>query len=887
MNRGPLLSFLWRAALRLLPRDFRRRHGHALEDALEPQLQDASRAAGLLLRVRAVVDVTFTGIRLRWRAFRTSGGARGGSAQDLRFAARGLLRRPGFAAVAVVTLALGIGANTAVFSVVHGILLEPLPYEDADRIGILWHTLGGGAQDLPAVHALDARDYRRWSDRLQDLTLATGFERILESDGGPALVDVGFVEAGFFQFFGTTAALGRTFQPEDDVPGAAPVAVLSHETWQGRFGADPDVVGRRIQLGGESVEVVGVLPSAFRLFLPAEAFRLRNAQVWVPVRIDEASLPPRNYTGYTAFARLAEGVSFPQAQAELDRMAATLRENHDVHRASELRARIEPLQADVVKGARDTLLVLLAAVGMVLLIACANVANLMLVRGESRSGELAVRTALGAGRGRLMRLTLFESLLLSLTGAVLGTGLAAVVLRTVAAWGPAAIPRLQSIGLDAGVLAFAAGMAILSTALVGLVPAILTTGRDPAPALKTEGRAATPATRGSLRRWLVAVQVAGSFVLLVGTGLLVRTFVDMNRADPGFRAEGVLTFRTVLASGTVDSLEGLLALQDELLEQIRALPGVTGAGLTSQLPLTGSGPLQPYAWNEETARAWESVTADRRSVGAEYFQVLGTRLIAGRTFTGDPATDAGTILVDDRLADRAFPDGGAVGQRLQVEPDGTPEADRYVEIVGVVEHVRLHDLSAPYLTQIWEPGVRSTRFSVAVRTDGDPEALAEPVRKLVAELAPGSPVQNLQRLEALVAQALAPVRFSVGLMTAFGVLAAVLAAVGIYGVLAYLVSRQTREIGIRLALGMSPARARRQVLREGMRIVLPALALGLVASVALWAGAAGLLFGVEPVDPLAWALTGAFLAGVALIAAWIPARRATRVDPRNALTERI
>lgn len=824
--------------------------------------------------------------------------------EDVQFAARALARRPGFTVVAVLTMIVGIGANTTIFSVVDGVLFRPLPYPDSDRMGILWHEFGDGAQDLPAVHALDVRDYRAWSELFETFTMATGRELILGGAEAPEVVDVGLVEAGFFDFFGVEPIRGRTFTQGEDVPGASSVALLSHRLWERRFGADPDVVGRTVPLGGGSAEVVGVLPASFRLALPAEAFRLRDAEIWVALRLDPARQPPRNYTGYTGFGLLKPGVGFERAQAEIDGLEARLKEEHPEHAASNLQARIVPLHRDVVKNAEGTLFFLFGAVGFVLLIACANVANLLLVRGQGRTGELAVRAAMGAGRGRLVRLVLLESAMLAGAGALGGVLLAAGGLELVTELAPGSVPRFESVSLDGRVLLFAAGLGGLTAILLGALPALRVSGVNPARFLTAEVRVTGTRDSHRLRSLLIVGQIAGSLVLLVGTGLMVRSFAALGEVDPGFQDEDALSFRVNVPRDAFDDWGSLAILRRTLEEELGALPGVASVAAVSQLPLTGSGPLQPYAFDEETAANWESVTADHRVVSPRFFEAMGARLLAGETFTGDPDRDRGTIVIDDRLARRAFPgiasradaaNGAAgagpeefwdeaIGQRLQVAPNGTPEEERYARVVGVVEHLRLHDLAAPYLTQIWAPMDATIDFSVVLRAAGvDAASLAEPARAVVATHIPGAPVEDVRRLEDLTSAALAPVRLSLALMSIFGVVALLLASVGIYGVLAYAVSRRTREIGLRMALGQSPAEVQRDVLAQGLGLLAVALVVGLGAAALLARAAQGLFFGVAPADPLTYAATTTVLAVVSLLACWIPARRATRVDPREAL----
>lgn len=622
---------------------------------------------------------------------------------DLRFAWRALLRRRGFSSVAVITLALGIGANTTLFSLVYGILLRPLPYRSPERLAILWHEFGQGAQFLPAMHPLDYRDYRDRSRLFEGFTIAAGREENLGGTTDPELVDVGLVAAGFFPFLGIEPALGRQFREEEDVAGGPAVAMLSHELWTRRFGADPGILGRQLDLGGTRYEVVGVLPAGFHLWLPAEAFRLKHSDVWRPVQIDYAHLPPRNYTGYTVFGCLKPGVAFAAAQQELDALAAQLRLEHPEHAASDLRASLTPFQTDVVKGVQKGLLVLMAAVGFVLAIACANVALLLLARGRGREAELLLRVAVGASRWRIARLVLAESLLLAFGGAVLGIGLAVAGLHIVPALTSGSLPRGQSVALDATVLAFVVALSVLVALLFGWVPAWQASRADLAQGIRDGSvRTAAPAWR-RLRDGMVVAQIALSLVLAVGAGLMVRSFRALGASQPGFEPTGALTLRVSLPRGVIHDVATSAAFHRDLQQRLLALPGVESVGVGSLLPLTGRGPLQPYAYDAETARRWESVSADHLWVSPGYFDALGTRLVAGRDFTADDlGAQRRVIVIDETLARRAFATHSAVGEKLQLEPEARPES--FFEVVGVVGHVRLHDLTRPLLPQIYSPG---------------------------------------------------------------------------------------------------------------------------------------------------------------------------------------
>jgi putative ABC transport system permease protein len=803
---------------------------------------------------------------------------------DLRFALRALRRRRGFSAVAVITLALGIGANATLFSLVYGVLLKPLPYRAPERLAILWHEFGHGAQFLPAMHPLDYRDYQERSRLFEAFTIATGREENLGGTTEPELVQVGLVSSGFLPFLGIEPALGRQFREEEDVAGGPPVALLSHEIWKRRFGGDRGVLGRSMDLGGISYEIVGVLPEAFELLLPAEAFRLRHSDVWRPVQIDYAHLPPRNYTGYTVFGRLKPGVTFAAAEEELAGIAAQLRHEHPEHAASNLRVSLTAFQADVVKGVRRGLLVLMAAVGFVLAIACANVALLLLARGKGRESELLLRVAVGADRWRIARLVLAESLVLSFLGATLGIGLALVGLDIVPALTGGNLPRAHGIAIDGAVVAFVAGLSVLSALVFGLVPALQASRTDLAQGLRDGAvRSGAPAWR-RLRDGMVVAQIALSLVLAVGAGLMVRSFHALGASHPGFNPASTLTLRVSVPRGVLTNPQTTAAFHRDLSRRLQALPGVASVGAISLLPLTGRGPLQPYAYDAETARQWESVSADHLWITPDTFGALGASLVAGRGFNSeDLGLSRRLIVIDDTLAQRAFAGREAVGQSLQLEPEGRPES--FFEVVGVVSHLRLHDLTRPLLPQIYSP-LPGDRFSVVLRTNGvRPADLAPAVRRELLALNPGIAIENVEPFEAVVSRALGPMRLAMTLMSAFGALGLLLAAVGVYGIFSFAVAERRHEMAIRQALGAAPASILRLVLGDGARLVAISLLLGGASAALLSRALSSLLYEVAPLHAPTYAIAAVVLTGVALFACWIPARRISRVNPLEALRE--
>jgi putative ABC transport system permease protein len=808
---------------------------------------------------------------------------------DLRYAWRSLRRTPAFTVAAVGALALGIGATTTIFTVVNGVLLRPLQYQAPERLANIWNDLGQGAQSLPAVSPLDFRDYQRRSRTFEAFAAAAegnvaNLRGNLTGEGAPERVDLATVTANFFPLLGVSPMLGRQFLPEEEVLNGPHVVMLSHRLWQRRYAGDPTIVGKTIQVDGVAHEVVGVLPRDFRLQLPTEAFQVTDADFWAPIQFDYGQPLPRNLTFFTVFGRLKPGVTFEQAQAEMDEMARQFRAEFKEHAASNLRIRAVPLHDDVVKHARPALLILLGAVGMVLLIACANVANLLLVRGTTRRAEFALRTALGASRGAMMRQVLTESLLIAFAGGGLGLGITLAALAVLQRLHPANLPRLSDVRLDTTVLLFTVVICAVTAVLFGLVPALRAAHTDPQEQLKSGGRSGSAGDRRGARNLLIVAEVALSVVLLVGAGLLIRSFIALQRVDPGFDAADVLTFQLSMPAGEYPNGGARRAFFRDLTGRLEALPGVKSVGLVSQLPLTGSGPLSPFAYNEETARNFESVTADGRNVSPTYFRTMNARLLAGRTF-GDQDS-VGTplkIIVDETLARLAWPGQNAVGKQLQIGPTGEP--NNFAEVVGVVEHMRQHDLTRDVLHQIYSStGLATpTDMTVVVETSLDPASLAGTVRRTVAAMDPDLPVSRLAPMSAYVSEGLAQARFSLVLMTVLGSVALVLTAVGVFGVISYSVSQRTREFGIRLALGEDPRRTRRSVVFGGMRLVLASIAIGLVGSLVVTRLIAGLLYEVRPADPVTFAGIGLLLALVALVACYLPARRATRVDPALAL----
>ena len=803
---------------------------------------------------------------------------------EFRDAFRSLRRHPGFTAVVVLTLALGLAANTTIFSLVHGVLLRPLPYADPERLAMIWADLGDGAQSLPVVHLLDFRDYRRKSRLFEDFAAATtgnfvGANGVLTDGSEPEKIELGVVTANFFPLLGIDPARGRHFVAGEDVYQGPRLALISHELWQRRYGGDEGLLGDTIRIDGQDHEVVGILPAGFRLYLPPEAFGLKHSDVWVPMQVDESDMPPRNYTAYTVFGRLKQDVSWPQAEQEMAAIAADLRAEQAVHAASNLRVRAVPLHHDVVKAARPALWALFGAVGFVLLIVCANVTNLLLMRGASRRRELAIRSALGAGRAQLVRRLLSESLLLAALGGALALALARGSLALLRWLQPASLPRLDDVHLDGRVVGFTVGIALTTAVLSGLAPAVKLALRDLAATLREGGRTSGGRDARRLRSLLVVGELSLSLVLLIGVGLMIRSFVAIERVQPGFEPADTLTFRLDLPATFYPESEDRRAFWDKLDRQLRALPGVHAVGAVSKLPLTGSGSLQPYAYNAETARNWEQVTADGRSTTPGYFAAMGMRMRAGRPFEArDTEPDAPRrIIIDETLARQAFGQASPIGQRLQVRPSS--EEEPLAEVVGVIAHPRIHDLTRDVRAQIYRPTGTSRSLWWVLRGEGDPAMMMAAVRRAVVGLDRRLPITQPRPLATYVDDATAPFRFSLLLMTLFGGLALLLACLGIYGVISHSVGLRDREFAIRLALGDRPHGVTLMILLQGLRLLIAGTLLGLLAASALSRFLAGRLYGVSATDPATWVAVSAVLGAVALAACYLPARRAARAEP--------
>jgi putative ABC transport system permease protein len=808
--------------------------------------------------------------------------------QDCRYAGRVLLKQPAFAAVVLLTLALGIGANIALFSVVQGIVLRPLPYREPDRLAMIWTQFL--EFDLPKnwVSQPELLELREDVKSFEEIAAVAGGAANLTGPGGePERLSVGQATPNLFSVLGVAPALGRVFTRQEGEPGASDVVLLAHGLWQRRYGGDPSIVGQSIRLDGEKHTVVGVLPAAFDLEIAP------SAELWAPLVLDRANLGARGSHYLQTIARLRPGATLAQAQAELQALAARQIEAGSYDVTSGWGINAVPLHEEVVGDVRTPLLVLLGAVGFVLLIACANVANLLLARTAARSREMAIRRAVGAGSRRLLRQMLTESVLLSTLGGALGLAVAWGALRLLQGLGPD-LPRLGSVTLDLGALGFALGLSVLTGLLFGLAPAWQARHGDLVESLKDRGPDAGQApSRHRLQSTLVVVEVGLALVLLAGAGLMLRSFWQMSQVSPGFRPDGVLSFRISLPQAQYPEDEGVNALYDALLERLRGIPGVQAAGAVSIVPMAGfsSSGTVTIERPSRGAEPLAYVETDYRWTRPGYFESMGLRLIEGR-FLGeaDRAGAARVAVIDETMARRFWPGESGLGKRIaRGGGHGRPDEERWHTVVGVVEHVKNYALNVQGREQAYVPAVQlpfAVRATyVTVKTQGDPAGLLGAVRAEVRALDPALPLADVRTMDERMSRSIAQPRFHLLLLGLFAALAVVLASVGIYGVLSYMVSQRTRELGIRMALGARRADVLRLVLWQGMRRVLLGMALGLGAALALTPVLSSQLFEVEATDPLTFAGISALLAAVALVATLLPAFKATRVAPQVALRQ--
>jgi len=820
--------------------------------------------------------------------------------QDLRQGLRMLVKSPGFTVVAMLTLALGIGANTAIFSAVNAVLLRPLVYKDSPSLVNIWGKFEKDGIPQNWISEPEFWDLLAQNKSFSQIAAYSlgGRANLTRADGPPVQVSEANATADVFPMLGIAPVLGRSFSPEEDQPGHSHYVLLSYELWQSQFGGDASIVAKSIQLDGETYSVVGVLPREFSLG--------GKQDLWVPLGLDRVKPGNRGSHYLHMVARLKPGVDFAQGSAALTQLAGDLRRAYPGSYGPEQKnfdMYMMPVKEQLVGKVRPALFVLLGAVAFVLLIACANVANLLLARASAREKEFAIRAALGAGRGRLVRQLMTESLLLGLAGGLLGFLLAYWGVDALRALAPANTPRLDEIRIDLAVLAFTFNVSLITGLFFGLAPAWHIARTDLRETLKEAGRG-TSATGGSLhmRSWLVISEIALAVLLLVGAGLLMRSFSRLLEVSPGFQTQHLLTMELSLPEKTYPDGAPVQKFFTELMARVKTVPGIEAAGAVSQLPLTDSY-TSGSVFFEDTSipdipRLQQLgnlpyMEIDQRAATSEYFQAMEIPLVHGRLVSdADDASAPLVALVDTDFAHRFWPHRDAIGQRVAIDtiPNVKPAAPRWRTIVGVVGHVKHYGLDVEGREQIYFPhkqplfGVFAPRdMTLAVRTSLDPASVTSAIREQVFSIDKDLPLYNVATMDQLVSNSLAQPRLNLSLLVAFAVLALGLAAVGVYGVMAYAVTQRTQEFGIRMALGASPGDVLKQVFLEGGRLAALGLALGLVAALALTRMMASLLYGVKPSDPVSLGMAAALLAVVALAACYIPAHRATRVDPLVAL----
>ncbi len=822
--------------------------------------------------------------------------------QDIRYGARMLRKNPGFTTVAVLTLALGIGANTAIFSVVNSVLLRPLPYREPSQLVQLRADRSGKANT--SIGSATFVEVKAQSRSLARIAAYNGGDMTLTGAGPAERIVSGAVTADFFPLLGVQPAVGRNFTQEEDTPNGPRVVILGHSLWQSRFGGDPHILDRTITLNEQSYTVVGILPARFQY---PEGF-----QLWTPLALGETGAGGGGtFATYgegawllNAIARLKPGVTLEQAQTELQMIAQRVQpdESGGATPAGERRARgtgggradnvltLVGLHEQFVGNVKGALLVLLGAVALVLLIACANVANLLLARAAARQREMAVRAALGARRLRVARQLLTESLLLSLAGGGLGLMMAFWGVQALGRWGGATLPSMHGIGIDAWVLAFTLGVSLITGLAFGLAPAVQVWRTDVNTALKEEGRAETGGRRKWFRELLVVSEVALALVLLIGAGLLIKSFSRLMEVNPGFRTDGVLTFQVTLTEGK--SSHQRVNFAQQIVERLKALPGAQAAAATDSLPLTHFARISlaeidgrpPIDVSKLRRGELKVRPASRATVTHDYFNAMGIPVKNGRAFTPQDARPAAAVvIVNEAFEKHHFPGESAVGKRIHLL--GSSAGPRWLTVVGVVSDVRQKGLAGDVMLEVFNPVLDDIEdaMSFVIRTSGDPAHLISAVRAVMAEVEPNQPIHSVMTMEQRLANTTTSRRLNTALLGCFAAVALLLAVVGIYGVMSYAVTQRRREIGMRMALGAQKSDVLRLIIHGGLRLTLLGIAMGLAGAFALTRYLSSQLYSVKATDPLTFLGVAVALTGVALLASWLPARRATKVDPMVAL----
>ncbi|MEW6206899.1 MAG: ABC transporter permease [Acidobacteriota bacterium] len=804
--------------------------------------------------------------------------------QDLRYSARMLAKRPAFTIIAIITLALGIGANTAIFSVVNAVLLRPLPYPDSDRIVRIWQSLPSHGLNRLSISPPEFVDYRDRSGSFSSIAVYASQGLNLTGAGEPERITCTYGSWGLFSVLNVQPLRGRDFYAEEDQPGNDDVVILSYGLWQRRFAGDEGIIGQSIALNGRSHAVVGIMPASFQ-------FPDASTEIWKPMAFaaDDLSEDSRGSHYLSAVARLKLGVSLEQSQSDVASTARQLQQEHpdNYEEGSGWSAGVVSLHEEIVGDVRLTLLVLLGAVGFVLLIACANVANLLLARASTRQREMALRAAMGAGRWRLVRQLMTESVMLSLLGGALGILLALWGNDLLRSLGPADFPRLDEIGVDAGLIVFTFTVSLLTGLVFGIAPALQASKFNLSDSLKEGSNTSTDTrSRHRLRRWLVASEIALALVLLVGAGLLIRSFYWLQQVDLGFEPSNLLTMRLSLPQAKYREPVRQRAFFEQLINRVEALPDVASAGMVNHLPLSGTG-------NQRNAsvegKPENPINIEFRIVSPNYFRTLGMRLREGRLFEASDRENTPYVAVVNEAFTRIFlPDEDPLGKRIKHGGAGSPF--KWLTIVGVIKDLKHTGADAETKPEIYIsylqpplPTWNTQNMFLAVRTKNEAQSLTSAVRDTVRNIDSEQPIYSIATMQELLARSTAARRFNMLLMGIFAALALILAVVGIYGVMSYSVTQRTREIGIRLALGAKASDILKMVIKQGMTVALTGTGVGLVAALALTRLMKSLLFEVSATDALTLVVVAVVLTVVALLACAVPARKAMKTDPMVAL----
>jgi len=892
----------------LYPRSFRAAYAGEMEQVFRDRRRELWRDRGLwgafLLWRRTLGDILASGLRIRARTLRdrlsdarqkpgaspgpgsrNHGNRLGAWMQDAKNGFRSLRKSPGFTVAAILTLALGIGANTAIFSFVNGIILRPLPYADPDRLVSVWpgHVF---SKDL-----LD--DFRDGTSSFSELSASTTWQFTLLGDGEPEVVTGGEVSINHFDTLGVQPALGRAFRSDEEVPGQGGVVILSHSLWQRRFGGSTDVIGQEVSISGPgdpSRTVIGVMPAGYRPIV-------EEAELWVPMTIDRSDFPDYSGTAqYMVGARLAPEVSLDEARAEVRALVERLVTEHKWLEDDVQTADVALAHEAIVGDIESTLWILLAFVACVLLIACTNVANLSLARGSARRRELGIRAALGAGRGHLLRQLLTESLVLGVFGGAAGLLMAAWTLSVLVGLLPSGIPRVEEIGIDTRVLGYTLGVSVLASLLFGLLPALRATRIDPQKSLDEAGvRTSLAASHHRLNKGLVVAEITISVVLVVGAGLMIRSISNLTSVAPGFDPDGVVTIALSPPGTRYPDGAAVREFYREVTERLTAVPGVTSVGGIHLLPMTFQNwGLLYEAEDNIVAEDVQLPRANFRIVTPGYFRTMGMPIVRGRDFTDEDILlnpdaygtneAAEAIIVNQTMAQQLWPDQNPIGKeicigcRFSEHPPGTP-------VVGVVQDIHQHRLDLEPRAEMYVPHAQASisRMYTMVRVEGPPTARLPLLKDAIWSVDAEVPIASARPLSEVIRRSYADPRFYTLMISTFALIALALGAIGVYGVVSYIVSQRTQEIGVRMALGADRATVRRAVLLGGLRPVLLGVVLGLMGALAATRVLSSLLFEVTATDPMTFAGVAGFLLIVAAIACYLPARRASRVDPMTAL----